>query len=381
MICEVRGLLREVPLIDGHNDTPWRYRKEHNNNIAALDFSRDTSQLNPIMKTDIPRLRAGGVGGQFWSVFIPDSWAGKGAAHYVREQINLVCRLVSKHPDALKMAYLAEDVKRIHSAGKIASLIGMEGGHSIEGSIEVLRELYSSGARYMTLTCSESNDIADSATDTPKHDGLSDFGKDVVREMNRMGMLVDLSHTSDETMRDVLDITEAPVIFSHSSARAVCDSPRNVPDEILKRVAENGGVVMVTFVTIFVSEKVCTYSRARDAEQTRLKLLFPDNPGKVEEEMKSWELRHPRPSATLADVAGHIDHIRRIAGIDHIGIGSDFGGFKTAPVGLEDVSCFPALLGELLRCGYTREDVEKIAGRNILRVLRTAEEVAARIQD
>jgi len=376
LIRRVKDLLRDTPLIDGHNDAAWRFRHEHNRSLDALDFSRDTSALNPLIKTDIPRLRAGCVGGQFWSVFIPDNWAEKGAARFVREQIDLVLELVKKYPEDLELASTADDVRRIHASGKIASLIGLEGGHSIDGSLERLREFYSLGARYMTLGCSESNDLADSATGKRLHAGLSPLGKEAIREMNRFGMMVDLSHASDETMRAALDFSRAPVIFSHSCARALCNSPRNVPDDILKILAAKNGVIMITFVNMFVREAARKQHDLYEDERRRLKDLFPLDPKKVEEELKKWEQSHPAYQVTLRDVADHIDHACKVAGVDHVGIGSDFGGFRTAPIGLEDVSCFPALLAKLLKRGYAPEDIRKIAGENILRVMRVVEQIA-----
>ena len=333
LVRQARELLREVPLIDGHNDVPWSYRKRVNNHVGEIDFAGDTRLLEPPMHTDIRRLRDGGVGGQFWSVYIPVSMAGPGAARVVMEQIDLVHRLVERYADALEFAYTAADIERIHGAGKIASLIGMEGGHSIENSLAVLRQLYAAGARYMTITHWQNTDWADAATDEPEHGGLTRFGEEVVREMNRLGMLVDLSHVSAETMHDVLDISEAPVIFSHSSARALTDHPRNVPDEVLKRLPENGGVVMVTFVTSFVSEAVREHRAAEQGEEARLEALFFGDTTAVAGGMETWREEHPEPEASLADVADHIEHVRKVAGIDHLGIGSDFDGIRTTPVG------------------------------------------------
>jgi membrane dipeptidase len=372
-IEKIRLLLREVPLVDGHNDTPWRIRKEHDSNLESLDFSSDTSGVNPLMKTDIPRLRAGGVGGVFWSVFVPDSWAKDGAAKFVREQIDLVRRLVNKYPDHLEIALTVDDIRRIHRAGKIASLIGLEGGHSIDGSLDILREFYRSGARYMTLGCAESNALIDSATGERNHKGLSRFGEEVVLEMNRLGMMVDLSHATTEGMRRVLDLSRAPVIFSHSSARAVCDSPRNVPDDILEIMAEKDGIVMVTFVTMFVNEESRKYHDIFHEEFKRLKSIYQGDEEKARSEIREWEKSRRQPDATMEEIADHIDHMRKVAGIDHIGLGSDFGGFRTSPVGLEDVSRYPALLAELLERGYSLDDLKKIAGENILRVMRKVE--------
>ncbi|MFQ5744740.1 MAG: dipeptidase [Acidobacteriota bacterium] len=380
LVQQARQILRQVPLIDGHNDVPWQYRERVHDHLDAIDLAGDTSQLDPPMHTDIPRLRAGGLGAQFWSVYIPVELGGPGAARALFEQIDLAHRIIDRYPETFELAGTAADVERIFADRKIASMLGIEGGHSIENSLAVLRQAYARGARYMTLTHSSNNDWADSGTDDPAHDGLTAFGKEVVREMNRLGMLVDLSHTSPKTMNDALDVTEAPVIFSHSSARALTDHRRNVPDEVLRRLPENGGVVMVTFVTSFVSEKVRLHSEAEEQERERLQALHPDDPGGVDESMEIWRQENPAPSATLEDVADHIDHIREVAGIDQIGIGSDFDGITSTPVGLENVATYPFLFAELLRRGYSADEVKKIAGLNLLRVMRQTEQVAARLQ-
>jgi membrane dipeptidase len=380
LLDKVHELLREVPLIDGHNDAPWQIRKVARNRLDEIPFAEDTRVLEEPMQTDIPRLRAGGVGGQFWSVWVPAEYQGKDALQMTFEQIDLVLRLASRYPDDLEMAFTADDIVRIHRNGKIASLIGVEGGHCINNSLAILRQFYATGARYMTITHWDNNDWADAATVPPEHDGLRPFGREVIREMNRLGMLVDLSHTSPKTMHDVLDITKAPVIFSHSSARTVCDHPRNVPDDVLKRVKKNDGVVMVTFVTSFVSEEMRLYKADEQAEKARLNDLHLENPNAVTEGMETWKQIHPVPVVPIGLVADHIDHIRQVAGIDHIAIGSDFDGISTTPVGLEDVSGFPNLLAELLRRGYSDEDVKKVAGLNLLRIFRQAEKSAARLQ-
>jgi membrane dipeptidase len=305
---------------------------------------------------------------------------GPGAAAKVFAQIDFVHRMAAKYSDAFEIALTADDIERIHRSGKIASLIGMEGGHSIESSLAVLRMTHAAGARYMTLTHSRNAEWADSGTDAPKFDGLSPFGREVVREMNRLGMLVDLSHTSPKTMHDSLDLAEAPVIFSHSSARGKTAHPRNVPDDVLRRLPENGGVVMVTFVPAFVNETVRAHAAARAAELGRLNSMRPDAPEAVAAGMSAWDAANPLPSATLADVADHIDHIKSVAGIDHVGIGADFDGITTVPVGLEDVSKYPDLFVELMRRGYSIDDLKKIAGLNVLRAMRAAEAAAARIQ-
>ncbi len=375
---EVWRILREVPLIDGHNDLPWQCRARFRNQLSEVDLRRDLTHLEPRLHTDIPRLRAGGVGAQFWSVYIPAN--GRDPVRAVLEQIDVVHRLTAGYPDVFELALTAADIERIHSSGRIASLIGVEGGHSIDNSLGVLRQLYSLGARYMTLTHSDSLGWADSATDDPISGGLTGFGEAVIKEMNRLGMLVDLSHVSPRTMEDALKVSEAPVIFSHSSALALTGHPRNVPDSILRALRETGGVVMVTFVPDFISEAARVHDADREAEEARLKSLFPGDPERVRSELEEWRGAHPTPPATLAHVADHVDHIRAVAGIDAIGIGSDFDGIRSTPVGLEDVSRFPDLLAELLRRGYAPEDVKRIAGRNVLRVLREVEKTAARLQ-
>jgi len=380
LLARARAVLRRVPLIDGHNDTPWQYRERADDHLDRIDLAASTAALDPPMHTDIPRLRAGGLGAQLWSVYVPVSMAGPGAAAAVLQQIDVVHRMVERYPDTFEMAYGPDDVRRIFAEGKIASLIGMEGGHSIEGSLAVLRQLYRAGARYMTLTHSENTPWADSATDAPEHGGLTPFGREVVREMNRLGMLVDLSHVSADVMHDALDTTEAPVVFSHSSTRALTPHPRNVPDDVLRRLPENGGVVMVTFVEPFVSEESRQWFADHDAAEARSKALHPGDPEAVKQGLDHWEQEHPRPRATLSQVADHIDHVRAVAGIDHIGIGSDFDGISQGPLGLEDVSTYPALFAELLRRGYSEQDLEKIAGGNLLRAFDRVEEVAARLQ-
>jgi membrane dipeptidase len=378
----VMNILRDVPLIDGHNDIPWQYRIRVNNQVDALDFASDLSGIEPAIHTDIPRLRAGGVGGQFWSVFIPIRMRGgqPGDARTVIEQIDFVHRLVGQHSDHLEMAYTADDIVRIHREGKIASLIGMEGGHSIENSLAVLRATYDLGARYMTLTHWRSLEWADAATDAPIAGGLTPFGEEVVREMNRLGMLVDLSHVAPSTMQAALDVTRAPAIFSHSSAYEVCRHVRNVPDDVLRRVRENRGIVMVCFLAAFVSDELRLWEEAHAAERRRLMREHSDNRELVERDLRIWREANIRPDATLAQVADHVDHIRNLIGVDHIGIGGDYDGTTSLPVGLEDVSTYPALFVELLRRGYSDEDVAKIAGLNMLRVMREVEHVAAELQ-
>ena len=359
-----RDLLRRFPLIDGHNDLPWALRDR----AAPVDLAEPVAGTH----TDLPRLAAGGVGAQFWSVFVPASIPGDGAVTTVLEQIDLARRMIAAYPAALELALTAADVERIFAAGRLASLLGAEGGHCIASSLGVLRMLYELGVRYMTLTHNVNVGWADSATDTPAAGGLTDFGRDVVREMQRLGMLVDLSHISVSTMNDALDLAQAPVIFSHSSARALCDSPRNVPDEVLERLRVNGGVCMVTFVPAFVSQECAdwfaglkdfTASKGLDSRSfTDIRTVEPE-----------WTAAHPAPRATLSQVADHIEHVRSVAGIEHVGIGGDFDGTTEVTEGLEDVSTYPALLAELLRRGWSEPDCRALAGGNLLRVLRAAE--------
>jgi len=372
----VRRVMDEVPLIDGHNDTPWSIRSRVKNRLTRFDFS-DTSGIERPMHTDLRRLRAGGVGAQFWSVWVPTDLEGADAVQTVLEQVDLVRRLTAAYPDDLELAWSADDIRRIHADGKIASLIGAEGGHSIGESLAVLRSLAALGVRYMTLTHWQSIPWADAATDAPAVGGLSPFGLEVVREMNRLGMLVDLSHVSAEAMHDALDASRAPVIFSHSNARALNPHPRNVPDDVLRRIADNGGVVMVNFGSFFVSAPFVERYAGSEAEEARLETLLPGDPGALEAGLDAWLEAHPMPQVTLGDLADHIDHIRNIAGIDHVGIGSDYDGVGSLPEGLEDVSTYPALLEELARRGYSEEDLAKVAGLNVLRVMESAERVAS----
>ena len=376
---KARRVLQAVPLVDGHNDLPWYIRSDFTQapfDVEAYDLRRPTSG-----NTDLARLQRGMVGGQFWSVYVPGDWRDSGFARVQLEQIDIARRVIAKYPDVLQLALTAQDVWTAHAAGRIGSLIGAEGGHVIENSLGALRAYYDLGVRYLTLTHNVTIDWADAAADSARHGGLTRFGEEVVREMNRLGMLVDLSHVSPATMSDALNVTEAPVIFSHSSARALTDVPRNVPDSILTRLKTNGGVVMVTFVPGFVSQKIADRNRLRDAQLAEARRRAPRDSLAVERAMAQWDAANPAPKATLADVADHIEHVRKVAGVDHVGIGSDFDGTdNNLPVGLEDVSTFPSLLAELSRRGWSEEDLRKLAGENVLRALTQAERVAARLR-
>lgn len=374
--ARAREILRTTPLIDGHNDLPWALRQGFASDPYAVDLTADLDATTTL-HTDIPRLRAGGVGGQFWSVYVPASLEPVEAAKATFEQIDMVRRIVGAHPDVFELATTADDVERIHGAGRIASLIGIEGGYSIDDSLGLLREFQEAGVRYMTLTHSKTTTWADSATDAPKWGGLSPFGEDVVREMNRIGVMVDLSHVSEETMIDAMRVSQAPVIFSHSSARGVTDHPRNVPDSVLRAMPADGGVVMVTFVPGFVAEPVRAWTAARAAEAARLAALEPGDPAAVAAGMTAWEAANRQPKAGLADVVAHIQHVRDVAGIDHVGLGGDFDGVPSLPDGVQGVDAYPRILAALMASGWSEGDIRKLAGENILRVMRAVEAVAA----
>jgi membrane dipeptidase len=368
-------LMADTPLIDGHNDLPWAMREGTRYDFDAVDIRRAQPQL----MTDILRLKAGRVGGQFWSVYVPASLQGDAAVAATLEQVDAVYEMLRRYPDTFALVRTADELEQAFRAGKVASMMGMEGGHSIDSSLGTLRMFHRLGVGYLTLTHSANVPWADASTDTPAHDGLTRFGEEVVREMNRLGMLVDLSHVAPATMADAIRVSAAPIIFSHSSARAICDVPRNVPDDILRRMPANGGVVMVTFVPGFVSQEVAAYNRRAQAHLQGLRKELGNNDAAARA-MAEWRTANPEPRATLAQVADHIDHIRKVAGIDHIGLGGDFDGITSVPVGLEDVSTYPALIAELLRRGYTDADVRKVLGGNVLRVMRQAERVAADLQ-
>jgi membrane dipeptidase len=369
-------LFREVPLIDGHNDLPWQFLNRKLP-LEKIDLATDTSKLAPPLLTDIPRLHAGGVGAQFWAIYLPPKPAGAELVRGALEQIDLVHRMVARYWDSFELALGPDDIQSIHKRGKIGCLIGLEGGHLIDNSLAVLRMFFALGARYLTLTHVKNTDWADAAGDEPRHHGLTAFGQEVIREMNRLGMLVDLSHVSDDVMRAALAISKAPVVFSHSSARAVCNHLRNVPDEILKAVQAQGGIVMVCFLPGYLNDKASAHMAAVMAEKELLEKQFPDAAQRVTVEVGRWRRKNPAPPATLKDVANHIDHLRDVAGIDHVGIGSDFEGFFGEVQGLEDVSCYPALFAELRRRGYSDEEMKRIAGLNFLRVFRQVASVAA----
>lgn len=379
--ARVARVLAKTPLIDGHNDWPDTLRTQEGENRWTIDLHHLAGTPLPY-NTDIDRLRQGKVGGQFWSVWVSPDLPGDEQVRLTIEQIDLVHSIVQHYPETFVLARTAADVRRIHHEGRIASLIGVEGGGQINNSLAVLRAYHDLGAGYLTLTHVRTIEWADSATDDPKHNGLTPFGEDVVRELNRLGMLVDLSHVSEGTMRAALRVTRAPVIFSHSSARALDDHPRDVSDDVLKLVAVNGGVVMVTFAPIYVSDAYRRWSSDKAAEATRLNAppyggLYVGQPDKAAAAMTVWLQTHPAPAVTLAQVADHIEHVAKVAGVDHVGIGSDFDGTgNSVPIGLEDVGRYPALLAELMRRGWSDADIAKLAGGNVLRVMATAEKVA-----
>jgi membrane dipeptidase len=371
---EALRIHREALLIDGHNDLPWQLREKADLSFRKIDLRQSQKKLG--LHTDIPRLIEGGVGAQFWSAYVPADTGKKGTAvRLTLEQIDVIKRMVAAYPDTFEMAYTADDIVRIRKKGKIASLIGVEGGHSIDNSLGVLRMLYALGVRYMTLTHSETLDWADSATDEPRHHGLTEFGEQVVREMNRLGMLVDISHVSAETMRHALRVSRAPVIASHSSAYAVAEHPRNVPDDVLRLIAKNDGVVMVNFYSGFIVPEGARLTRDMFERARDLQKKYPDE-REFRAALAQWRKDNPIPTGSVHTVVDHIEHIIKVAGVDRVGIGSDFDGINSVPKQLDDVSCYPYLTQELLNRGHKKGDILKILGGNLLRVLRRAEEVA-----
>ena len=380
--ARIARVLKSTPLIDGHNDWPDVLREREGDGLWTVDLRAGLANRPEPYDTDIERLRAGLVGGQFWSVFVSSALPGPEQVKQTLEQIALVQSFVERYPETFALARTVADVRRIHKSGRIASLIGVEGGGQIDQSLAVLRAYHALGASYLTLTHTRTIAWADSATDNPKHGGLTPFGESVVLELNRLGMLVDLSHVSEETMLDALRVSKAPIIFSHSSARALSDHPRNVSDPVLAQVKANRGIVMVTYPPLYISDAFRRWSSDRDAEKARLNAppyggLLIGQPDKAASALAAWEQAHPKPTVTLAMVADHIEHIARVAGVDCVGIGSDFDGLgKDYPVGLTSVSTYPALLAELMRRGWSDADVAKLAGGNILRVMDEAEAVA-----
>ncbi|WP_372408065.1 dipeptidase [Streptomyces luteireticuli] len=373
-LTRARELLAAHPVVDGHNDLPWALRQQVAYDLDRRDIATDQSGAG--LHTDLPRMRAGGVGGQFWSVYVRSDMAGDDAVSATLEQIDIVRQLTDRYTDDLRLALTADDMEAARSEGRIASLMGAEGGHSINCSLATLRSLYALGVRYMTLTHNDNIPWADSATDERRAGGLTRFGEEVVREMNRLGMLVDLSHVSADTMRDAVRVSEAPVIFSHSSARAVCDHPRNVPDDVLASLAANGGVAMATFVPKFILPAAVEWTLAADENLRAHGFHHLDTTAEAMAVHHAFEASRPRPVATAATVADHLDHMREVAGVDHIGIGGDFDGTAFTPADLADVAGYPNLIAELLRRGWSETDLAKLTWQNAVRVLRDAESVS-----
>jgi membrane dipeptidase len=380
--ARIDRILKATPLIDGHNDIAEELRENYGLKVEGLASGTDQWKPKPLM-TDMARLHQGRVGAQFWSVYIPSEVTGDTAIRETIEQIDIVKRMVRAYPNDLALAGSADDIVRIHKSGKVASLIGIEGGHQIGGSLAALRQFYDLGARYMTLTHFKNNEFADSATDDPKYHGITDFGRTVIHEMNRLGMLVDLSHVSPETMRDALKASRAPVLFTHSDARALADHPRNVPDDVLKLVTANGGVVMVNFYMGHLSSQFITWSADKTAEDARLKALYTGQPDRRDAAMKAWLDAHHAPRAEVGLIADHIEHVASVAGHDHVGIGGDLDGIgiDEAPAGMNTVSGYPLLFAELIRRGWSDENLAKLAGGNVLRAMRRAEAVAVSMKN
>jgi membrane dipeptidase len=378
--ARIDKLLTATPLIDGHNDWPEQLRAEFGEKWWQVDLNADSRKFKKPLDTDIPRLRKGRVGGQFWSVWIPPELKGPEAVQATLEQIDIVRGLALRNPETFELAGSAADIRRIHQSGKIASLIGIEGGNQINNSLPVLRQYYALGARYMTITHVLNTDWADSANEVPKHGGLTPFGKTVITEMNRLGMLVDLSHVSETTMTDILATTKAPVIFSHSSAQGLSNHPRNVSDAVLKRLKANGGVVMVNVYPVYVTQARYQWEAARVAEAARLALIAMADADRIAKGMADWIAAHPEPKVTVAQTADQIDYIARVAGHDHVGLGADYDGIDVTPEGLDGVDSYPVLLAELMRRGWSDANIAKLAGGNILRALEGAESAASRMR-
>ena len=376
--ARIERILRGTPLIDGHNDLPWAIRDDFASNLDAVDLHADTRTLTPPLHTDFARLSAGGVGAQFWSVYVPASNRGLDNTRMVLEQIDLTRRIIARYPRQLAFAETADDIVRIHRSRRIASMLGIEGGDAINSNLALLREFRRAGVTYMTLTHSTTIDWVDSATDAPRHGGLSAFGEDVVREMNRIGMFVDLSHVSADAMRDALRVSAAPVIFSHSSAFAIAHHPRNVPDDVLAMVRDNGGVVMVNFTSPFISEEFRRWSALRGGKQAEFRALNPGNAGEADRLLLEWTAANPPPRVTPAHVADHVEHIARVAGRAHVGLGADYDGVTYLPEGMGGVDGYTPLLAELIRRGWSDADIAALAGGNVLRAMRAMERVAAR---
>jgi len=376
--ARIERILTRTPLIDGHNDLPDQIREHYGGDLDRVDLTTDTRLLPTPLHTDIPRLRQGRVGAQFWSVYVPADLQGAASAEAVSVQIDLVRQIIARHPTVFEFANSADDIVRIHRRGRIASMLGMEGGEAINDNLAILRSFRRQGVLYMTLCHGRTTSWVDSATDAPRHGGLSPFGEEVVREMNRIGMLVDLSHVSADAMRDALSVSRAPVIFSHSSAFALVPHPRNVPDDVLRLVHENGGVVMVNFYPGFISEGVRQWAAAQAGEAARQKALHPDDPAAASAALEAWATAHPRPAASVAQIADHIEHIRDVAGVENVGIGGDFDGVPYLPADLEGVDAYPEIFAELMRRGWSDADLSLLAGGNLLRALRAAERISAR---
>ncbi len=379
-LARAKAILKQQPVIDGHNDWPGALRQGFGEGWWSADLEADSRTFKRPLHTDIPRLRAGGVGGQFWSVFVPASVTGPAAVKATIQQIDIVHGLVKRYPQVFELASTAADIRRIEKAGRIASLLGVEGGSQIDNSLPVLRMYYALGVRYMTLTHTRHNDWADSANEAPRAEPLNAAGKAVVHEMNRIGMLVDLSHVSPGTMKAVLAVTSAPIIFSHSSARGVADHPRNVPDDVLAMVKANRGVVMANFVPGFISQPAIDYGAARAGESARLNALYLGQPDIVARELAKWEQANKAPVVALAAAADHLDYLAKVVGHEHIGLGADYDGIPAGPVGLEGVETYPALFAELIRRGWTDAQLMMLSGGNIQRALEAAEKVAASMQ-